>query len=81
MDLRIWERIKRVLKDAGSLVIDLGSGWSNGTPTKNLYEYRLLLQFVDELDFYLAQDFLVGSFKVTYTGTVGHRKARGLKML
>lgn len=48
---------KRVLKETGSLVIDLGSGWTSGTPTKNLYEYRLLLQFVDELGFYLAQDF------------------------
>ena len=47
----------RILKDTGSLVVDLGSGWTQGIPTKNLYEYRMLLQFVDEIGFYLAQDF------------------------
>lgn len=47
----------RVLKNTGSLVIDLGGGWTKGVPTKNLYEYRLLLNFVDEIGFHLAQDF------------------------
>lgn len=47
----------RVLKPSGSLVMDLGSGWTEGSPTKNLYEYRILLNFVDNLGFHLAQDF------------------------
>ena len=47
----------RVLKSTGSLVLDLGGGWTQGSPTKNLYEYRLLLNFVDEIGFHLAQDF------------------------
>jgi len=47
----------RVLKDTGSLVIDLGGSWNKGYPTKNLYEYRVLLKFCDELGFLLAQDF------------------------
>ena len=47
----------RVLKPSGSLVMDLGSGWIKGAPTKNLYEYRILLNFVDNIGFHLAQDF------------------------
>lgn len=47
----------RVLKPEGSLIIDLGGGWTQGSPTKNLYEYRLLLSFVDQVGFHLAQDF------------------------
>ena len=47
----------RVLKETGSLVMDFGGGWTQGTPTKNLYEYRLLLNFIDEIGFHLAQDF------------------------
>ena len=47
----------RVLKPAGSLVMDLGGGWTQGAPTKNLYEYRLLLNFIDNIGFHLAQDF------------------------
>ena len=47
----------RVLKETGSLVIDVGGGWTPGIPTKNLYEYRLLLSFIDEIGFHLAQDF------------------------
>lgn len=47
----------RVLKPTGSVVLDLGSGWTRGFPTKNLYEYRVLLKFCDEIGFSLAQDF------------------------
>lgn len=47
----------RVLKQGGSLVLDLGSGWTPGFPTKNLFEYRLLINFIDEIGFHLAQDF------------------------
>jgi len=47
----------RVLKPSGSLVLDLGGGWTKGFPTKNLYEYRVLLKFCDDIGFSLAQDF------------------------
>ena len=50
------EQYFRVLKPTGSLVIDLGGGWNQGSPTKNLYEYRLLLALVDDIGFFLAQD-------------------------
>ena len=55
--LKFGYEFYRVLKETGSLVIDLGGGWTQRAPTKNLYEYRLLLNFVDEIGFHLAQDF------------------------
>jgi len=47
----------RVLKPTGSLILDLGGGWTKGFATKNLYEYRILLKFCDDIGFSLAQDF------------------------
>ncbi len=47
----------RVLKDTGSLVMDLSGGWTKGYPTKNLSEYRVLLNYCDKIGFSLAQDF------------------------
>jgi len=55
--LNFGKEFFRVLKNTGSLVLDLGGGWTQGSPTKNLYEYRLLLNFVDKIGFHLAQDF------------------------
>lgn len=47
----------RVLKDSGSLVIDIGGAWSKGQPTRSLYHFKLLIMLCEELDFHLAQDF------------------------
>ncbi len=47
----------RVLKQTGSLVMDFGSSWTPGHATKNLYEYRILIKFCDDIGFHLAQDF------------------------
>ena len=55
--LDFGKEFHRILKGTGSLVMDLGGGWTSGLPTKNLFEYRLLLNFVDDLNFHLAQDF------------------------
>ncbi|MCC6005203.1 MAG: site-specific DNA-methyltransferase [Thermofilum sp.] len=49
--------VKRVLKDSGSFVIDLGGVYVKGRPVKSLYPYRLLIKLVDELGFVLAQEF------------------------
>jgi len=46
----------RVLKDTGSLVIDIGGSWTPGEPTKSLYHYRLLLALVDRVGLHLAQE-------------------------
>ncbi len=55
--LEFGHEFHRVLKQTGSLVLDLGGGWTDGVPTKNLYEYRLLINLVDHVGFHLAQDF------------------------
>lgn len=49
--------IKRKLRDDGSFVIDLGGAYQKGIPSRSLYNFRLLLRFVDELGFHLAEDF------------------------
>ncbi len=48
---------KRILKDTGSLVIDIGGAWNPGLPTKSLYQYELLICLVKEFGFHLAQEF------------------------
>ncbi|MDE3153982.1 MAG: site-specific DNA-methyltransferase [Acidobacteriota bacterium] len=48
---------RRLLKSTGSLVIDLGGVWNKGTPTRSLYQYRLILALCDTVGLHLAQDF------------------------
>ena len=50
---RAW----RVLKETGSLVIDIGGAYQAGIPTRSLYPYQVLIRFCDELGYHLAQDF------------------------
>lgn len=47
----------RVLKPTGSLVLDLGHAYQRGVPVRSLYNYRVLIKFVDELGYHLAQEF------------------------
>lgn len=47
----------RVLKNSGSLVIDIGGAWSKGQPTRSLYHFKLLIMLCEEVGFHLAQDF------------------------
>ncbi|MBK9494742.1 MAG: site-specific DNA-methyltransferase [Xanthomonadales bacterium] len=49
--------LKRVLKDTGSLVIDIGPAWNPGVPTKSTYQFTLLCMLCEEFGFHLAQDF------------------------
>ena len=49
--------IKEKLREDGSFVIDLGGAYQKGAPSRSLYNFRLLLRFVDELGFHLAEDF------------------------
>jgi SAM-dependent methyltransferase len=48
---------KRVLKPAGSLVIDIGGAWIPGRPTRSLYHYELAIMLSRDVGFYLAQEF------------------------
>ncbi|WP_144680132.1 DNA-methyltransferase [Bacillus altitudinis] len=45
------------LKKDGSLVIDLGGAYLKGQPVRSLYNYRVLLEFCDNLGYNLAQEF------------------------
>ncbi len=47
----------RILKNNGSLVIDIGGSWNKGYATRNLYHFKLLIMLCEEFDFHLAQDF------------------------
>lgn len=47
----------RILKDDGSLVIDLGGAWKPGIPVRSLYHFKLLIMLCEEYDFQLAQEF------------------------
>ena len=47
----------RVLKQSGSLVIDIGGVWNKGEPTRHLYHFELLIMLCKEYGFHLAQDF------------------------
>ncbi|MBC8228481.1 site-specific DNA-methyltransferase [bacterium] len=48
---------KRILKEDGSLVIDIGGSWVKGQPTRSLYHFKLLIMLCEELGFHLAQEF------------------------
>jgi len=50
------EGFKRVLKDSGSLVIDIGGSWNKGTPTRSLYHFELLLMLCQEYGFHLCEE-------------------------
>ncbi len=51
------EAARRVLKDSGSLVVDIGGAWNPGVPTRSLYHYKLLISLVEDIGFSLAQEF------------------------
>ncbi len=55
--LRFGAEAKRVLKDTGSFVIDLGGAYQKGKPIRSLYNYRVLIAFCDKLDYNLAEEF------------------------
>lgn len=50
-------RIRRVLTDDGSFVLDLGGAYEKGVPTRSLYNFRVPIRFCDDVGFYLAEDF------------------------
>jgi site-specific DNA-methyltransferase (cytosine-N4-specific) len=47
----------RVLKDDGSLVLDIGGAWEPGQPTRSLYHFELLIALCKQVGFHLAQEF------------------------
>lgn len=55
--LQFTEEVKRVLKDTGSFVIDLGGAYLKNRPVRSLYNYRVLLRLCDEQGWNLAEEF------------------------
>jgi len=49
--------VKRVLKDTGSFVLDLGGAYRKGRPVRSLYNYRVLIRLCDDLSWNLAEEF------------------------
>ena len=47
--------IKRVLKEAGSFVLDIGGAWIPGAPVRSIYHFELAVRLAKE--FHLAQEF------------------------
>jgi DNA modification methylase len=41
----------------GSFVLDLGGAYQKGVPARSLYNFRVLIEFCDEIGFFLAEDF------------------------
>jgi DNA modification methylase len=48
--------IKRILADDGSFVLNIGGSWTPRLPTRSIYQYKLLIEMVEKLGFFLAQD-------------------------
>jgi DNA modification methylase len=51
------KEFKRILKEDGSLVIDLGGAWNKGLPTRSLYHFKVLITLCEEFGFHLCQEF------------------------
>ena len=49
--------VKRVLKNTGSFVLDLGGAYRKGRPVRSLYNYRILIRLCDEQGWNLAEEF------------------------
>jgi DNA modification methylase len=55
--LEFAPHFRRVLKEDGSLVIDIGGAWMPGSPTRSIYQFELLVSLVRDHDFFLAEEF------------------------
>jgi site-specific DNA-methyltransferase (cytosine-N4-specific) len=50
------KEIRRILKEDGSFVLDLGGAYHKGSPTRSLYQYELLIKLCNAGGFHLAQE-------------------------
>lgn len=50
------KQVLRVLKQDGSFVLNIGGSYNEGTPTRSLYHFHLLIALVEEIGFHLAQE-------------------------
>lgn len=54
--LPFGREVRRVLREDGSFVINIGGAWRKGQPVRSLYHFKLLIELVDTVGFYLAQE-------------------------
>lgn len=50
------EQIRRVMTDDASFVLNIGGSYNEGSPTRSIYHYKLLVALVEEIGFHLAQE-------------------------
>lgn len=55
--LSFGAEVRRVLKETGSFVLDLGGAYRKGRPVRSLYNYRVLIGLCDEQSWNLAEEF------------------------
>lgn len=55
--LQFAELVYKKLTLDGSFVIDFGGAYEKGVPVRSIYNFRVLIKLVDELNFKLAEDF------------------------
>jgi len=48
--------IYRVLTDDGSFVLNIAGSYNKGSPTRSIYHYKLMVELVETVHFYLAQE-------------------------
>lgn len=49
--------VHQKLSDDGSFVVDFGGAYLRGIPARSLYNFRVMIRMVDEVGFFLAEDF------------------------
>lgn len=55
--VQFGRRALPALKSTGSFVLDLGGAYQRGKPIRSLYQYQVLIQFVEDLGYHLAEEF------------------------
>jgi site-specific DNA-methyltransferase (cytosine-N4-specific) len=50
------KQIFRILQEDGSFVLNIGGSYNEGTPTRSLYHFHLMIALVEEVGFHLAQE-------------------------
>ncbi len=55
--LEFAKLVHQKLTDDGSFVVDFGGAYMKGVPARSLYNFRVMIRMVDELGFFLAEDF------------------------
>ncbi len=54
--LPFGREIKRVLKEEGSFILNIGGSYNAGSPTRSLYHFKLLVALCEDVGFHLAQE-------------------------